>query len=77
METRIQKWGNSVGIRIPKTVLKKYALREGSSVLIDDTKSVITIKKNPVAKPSLKNLVDEITSANIHKEQMSDTPRGN
>jgi len=35
MTTKICKWGNSYAIRIPKYIIDKLGLREGSTVEID------------------------------------------
>lgn len=68
METRIQKWGNSLGIRIPREILSKTALREGSCVKISNKKKVILIESCSYEKPKLETLIRKINSKNIHKE---------
>ncbi|MFH1849228.1 MAG: AbrB/MazE/SpoVT family DNA-binding domain-containing protein [archaeon] len=37
-ESRIKKWGNSLGIVIPKNTVKEMALKEGEKVSIDIVK---------------------------------------
>ncbi|MEK7148768.1 MAG: AbrB/MazE/SpoVT family DNA-binding domain-containing protein [Patescibacteria group bacterium] len=32
MTTKIQKWGNSLGLRIPKEILRELGWREGTEV---------------------------------------------
>jgi antitoxin MazE len=32
MAVRLQKWGNSVGVRLPKTMLEQVGLNEGARV---------------------------------------------
>jgi antitoxin MazE len=41
--SRIQKWGNSQGVRIPKAILKKASLKENDRVeiLVEDGNLVI------------------------------------
>lgn len=48
MEIKLQKWGNSVGIRIPSNILKSMNIKENDilDIITDDNKIVITIKKN-------------------------------
>lgn len=41
----IQKWGNSQGIRIPKSVLAAAQLRENDNVEIIATQEAITLRK--------------------------------
>ncbi len=45
METTIQKWGNSQGLRIPKSLLDAAGLRENDRVELLQTGDGIQIKK--------------------------------
>lgn len=47
MEIRIQKWGNSDGIRIPKSILKSLNVKTNDVLNIEqqDEKIIITIPK--------------------------------
>ena len=47
MEAKLQKWGNSLGIRIPMNLLKDLSLRKGSVVSIEkkDDELIIRPKK--------------------------------
>jgi antitoxin MazE len=75
MSAKIQKWGNSLGIRIPKTVIEKTNLNENSEVEIQHKDGNIIIM--PIQKKyELKCLLKEITKSNLHKEDLS-TPEGN
>lgn len=68
MITTVQKWGNSLGVRIPRPVAKDIQLHEGSRVEIleEDNRLVII----PVARPSfsLEDMLKKINKANIHGE---------
>lgn len=44
MTTKIQRWGNSLGVRIPQRLTKKYDLVNGSQVQITDDGRGIIIK---------------------------------
>ena len=35
MQTRLRKWGNSIGVVIPLELLKKKNLKEGEEVIIE------------------------------------------
>jgi len=50
MYATIQKWGNSHGLRIPKTLLDALSIRENDRVELIQTGDGITIKK-AVAAP--------------------------
>ena len=68
MRTRVQKWGNSLALRIPKSFADEVGLRKETSVEVSlaEGKLVIT----PIAKPSLNlnQLLAKITKDNLHHE---------
>jgi len=68
MRTRVQKWGNSLALRIPKSFAAEVGLERETSVEISlaDGKLVIT----PVAEPNLtlKQLLAKVTKDNLHHE---------
>lgn len=49
MKTRVQKWGNSLALRIPKSFAIEVGLQKGSLVemSIDNEKLVITLMDKP------------------------------
>lgn len=67
MSAKIQKWGNSLGIRIPKSIIEKTALSENSEVEIEHKDGVIIIFPSK-KKYSLDLLLNKITKENLHKE---------
>ena len=46
MHSQVQKWGNSLGIRIPKTIAQKLHLHSGSQVELDMINQRIVITKS-------------------------------
>jgi len=68
MRTRVQKWGNSLALRIPKSFAAEVGLERETSVEVSlaDGKLVIT----PVAKPNLtlRQLLAKVTKDNLHHE---------
>ncbi|HBT19942.1 MAG TPA: AbrB/MazE/SpoVT family DNA-binding domain-containing protein [Peptococcaceae bacterium] len=73
MQPRVQKWGNSLGIRIPKSFAKKVGLKEGTPVdfYIEDGAIVV----RPV-KYDLETLLSQITPENLHEEIVIESPVG-
>ncbi len=67
MAVKIQKWGNSLGVRIPKAVMEKVNLSENSEVEVESKNGTIVIS---AAKKqySLESLLDQITKHNLHHE---------
>lgn len=75
MEATIKKWGNSLGLRIPKNLAQGLHIDEGSNVelLLEDDKIVILRKE----KISLQEKLDMISPENIHNEFNTGNPVGN
>ena len=68
-ETTIQKWGNSLAVRISKGVASRLALREGSRVQVREGKAGILIRHTPRARKSLQELVHMIRNEHLHGEE--------
>lgn len=72
----VTKWGNSLGVRIPALIARQANLKEGTGVtftVVDDS-IVIRARKN---KYTLDELLEGMTSDNIHGEIDMGTPVGN
>jgi antitoxin MazE len=71
MITRIQKWGNSQGLRFPTTVLKQAAMSVGESVDISVQKGKIIVSPatQTRGKYSLKNLVSRLPRKHVVHEE--------
>ncbi len=69
METQIQKWGNSLAVRIPKIFAGEVGLRENMPVNIEQVgrQLIITPIITPTS-PRLEALLEQITPDNIHHE---------
>lgn len=73
MKTVIKKWGNSLGIRLPKYITAEYSLKDGSSVEIEEKEGKIIITPH---KNSLNELLDKINDNNLHDEIHTGEPAG-
>ncbi len=68
MKTKIQKWGNSLAIRLPIALTSHSSLYEGSGVLVKTQGRNIVIEPVDSAKEiSLKDMVSKITPSNRYK----------
>lgn len=76
MRARIAKWGNSLGVRIPKAVAKEVGFNEGSNieVRVSGRELVLTSASREY---SLEELVGGITPRNRHAETDWGSPVGN
>ena len=68
MKVQIQKWGNSLALRIPKSFAVESKIEQGSTVEISLESGKIIVF--PVAEPdfSLDELLAKITPENLHGE---------
>jgi antitoxin MazE len=76
MKTMVQKWGNSLGIRIPSVYVKEFELKGGSSVEItrNNGKIIIIPKGNTLeellSRVNDKNMQEYVdTGASVGKEE--------
>ena len=74
MKTTIQKWGNSLGIRIPSVMAKSMMLENGSQVEILEESDTIIIKAE--RKHTLVELLSNIDESNVHHEVEVHGPLG-
>ncbi len=74
MKATIQKWGNSLGVRIPKVIADDLMLENGSEVELTEESNKIVIQ--PRQKPRLQDLLQEISDDNRHNEMAIDGPYG-
>jgi antitoxin MazE len=76
MQTRIQKWGNSLAIRIPKPFALEVGLEQNSLVTVSIEEGKLLLE--PV-KPSysLEELLAEVTVDNLHHEVETGPTVGN
>ena len=77
MKVQIQKWGNSLALRIPKAFAVESNVTGGSTVDVSMSNGNIIVK--PVSEPeyTLEALVDGITDLNRHDEIDWGQPVGN
>lgn len=72
----LQKWGNSVALRIPKAALQKANLREGLRVTVEVDRNRIILEEDTSRRSSLSELVMAITTDNRHEEMWNGEPQG-
>ena len=75
MRARVQRWGNSLALRIPRAFATETALESGSEVelTLDEGRLVIT----PLGQSErLEDLLERITPENLHGEIETDPATG-
>lgn len=68
METKARKWGNSIGVRLPKSVAQQAHVEDGTSVDVTVSEGVIQLRPVARAKYTLKELLSRIKPDNLHAE---------
>jgi antitoxin MazE len=76
MKTRIQKWGNSLAVRIPAAFARSLGLEQDSQVELSMARSQLVVAPVRKPKPRLSDLLDRITPANVHREVDAGKPQG-
>lgn len=76
IHTRVHKWGNSLGIRIKKSVAEQVDLKEDTEVQITVQDNALVITHAP-RKVTLESLLSQVTPENIHADVDFGAPRGN
>ena len=59
-EVTLKKWGNSIGIVVPKEALKKYGLKEGQKIRAGIMPANAPKVKDLLGKAKLKTPTDEL-----------------
>ncbi|MBR3523992.1 MAG: AbrB/MazE/SpoVT family DNA-binding domain-containing protein [Bacilli bacterium] len=76
MELRLQKWGNSYGIRIPSSIIKSLDLNLNDLMDIKEEDDRIIISKSKKQKISLEKLFEQYNGSNLAKDFSWDEPQG-
>jgi antitoxin MazE len=72
---KVQKWGNSLAIRIPRAFAEQLGVQQDSEVDLSLDRDRLIMK--PIrTKPSLSVLLRQVTDENIHAEVATGEPTG-
>jgi antitoxin MazE len=76
MQTRIQKWGNSLALRIPKALALEAHIDTDALVELVLVEGQLVIR--PITEPqlTLDELLSRVTEDNVHHEINTGTPVG-
>lgn len=76
MVTKIQKWGNSLGLRIPKSLAKNAGVEEGTEVDISFEGDRLVVQPLQSFRYQLRDLLSEVREDNLHNEIPTGNPKG-
>ncbi len=68
METRVQKWGNGLALRIPKSLANQLGLEFNSLVRTSLRGDALVIAPVPPTRLKLDDLLDRVSAQNLHGE---------
>jgi antitoxin MazE len=77
MESRIQRWGNSLAVRIPKAFAQEIGIQEDSPVEISVTGRELVISSRGPRPFTLEQLLRGVTDENLHEEIATGPALGN
>lgn len=66
MRTRVQKWGNSLGVRIPRGLAEQIGLGAGTEVSLSAKDGELVVKPALPTRLSLDDLLAGVTDENLH-----------
>ena len=66
MKSNVRKWGNSLAIRLPKSLADELQLVNSSAVDLTISAGQLVIR--PKRRQELHHLLDQITASNRHNE---------
>ena len=76
MTATIQKWGNSLAVRLPKHLAQEAQLGEGKEVELVQTAEGVLLKPKRKVRYKLDDLLAGVTPENVHPETDWGPPRG-
>lgn len=71
MSTKVQKWGNSLAVRIPDDVVEDMGFIAGKEVTVRKVRNtvvIVPVRAKKKKRPTLTELVARITPENRHDE---------
>jgi antitoxin MazE len=69
MKTQVQKWGNSLALRIPKAFAADLGLAQDTPVELSLEDGNLVIRPSSTQRYELSSLLTHVTEANVHGEQ--------
>ena len=76
MSTTVQKWGNSLGIRIPKSVAEQVSFREGTQVEFEAGHGTLTLRPQRRRRYTLAGLLAKAKGPSPHRALDRGGPSG-
>jgi antitoxin MazE len=69
MKTTVQRWGNSLALRIPRAYAIETKIRDGSEVELSMKGGALVVRPIRPRRHSLARLLAQVTPENLHREE--------
>jgi antitoxin MazE len=76
MNSTVQKWGNSLAVRIPKPFAEESRLTTGAVIELVMVDGEIVIRPPKKRRQNLEAMLKQVTRKNIHTEEEFGGPEG-
>ena len=76
MRSRVTKWGNSLGLRIPRALAEATGVAEGTEVSLAVVRGSLVVRPEPPRRIALDVLLRRVTPRNRHGEVDAGGPVG-
>jgi len=68
VKTRVQRWGNSLAVRIPKSFAEEVGLKNDTPVDLRLSQGRLVLEPSAPPPPRLDDLLRRVRKANLHSE---------
>lgn len=76
MTAKVQKWGNSLALRLPKALVNEFRLEQGSAVELRVVGGKLIVEPQRAPYYRLEDLLKKVSKRNIHAEIKTGRPVG-
>lgn len=76
MTAKVQKWGNSLALRLPKALVNEFRLEQGSAVELHVVHGKLIVEPQRAPQYKLEDLLKKVSKRNLHAESKTGRPVG-
>jgi antitoxin MazE len=76
MTAKVQKWGNSLALRLPKALVNEFRLEPGSVVKLSVVDGKLIVEPQRAPRYKLEDLLKKVSKRNLHAEIKTGRPVG-
>ncbi len=76
MTAKVQKWGNSLALRLPKALVNEFRLEQGSAVELSVVDGKLIVEPQRATQYKLDDLLKKVSKHNLHAEIKTGRPVG-